>query len=221
MHTRVSRPLRQFLLMAGLLAAPMALAGCWAFAASREVNGEKIPAQYTGLDNQSVAIVVFADEASTDEFPNSREEIANFLTAAFHTKMASVRLLDPREVMNWQDDTLNWNALSEKDIGKHFSTDRVLYIELLDYSTRANQGYGDLQGHIKAECKVFETGAPGTSPAWSGVIDVRWPADRPLDPTTGSEVAVRKRVLEEFSNQLVNCFVEHRQFDESIREQEE
>ncbi|HVS71662.1 MAG TPA: hypothetical protein VHQ47_10450 [Phycisphaerae bacterium] len=221
MHTRVSRRFGQLMVVAGLMAVPFVFTGCWFFAASREVNGEKIPAQYTGLANQSVAIVVYADQASTDEFPNSREEIANFLTAAFHSKMPSVRLLDPREVMNWQDDTLNWNALEEKDIGKHFSTDRVLYIELLDYSTRANQGFGDLQGHIRADCKVFETDSPGDSAAWSGVIDVRWPKDRPLDPTTGSEVAVRKRVLEEFSNALVNCFMEHRQFDESIREQEE
>lgn len=216
-----SRTLRCSLFLAALVGATLPLAGCWLFAASEQMRGRKVPAEYLGLADKSVAMVIYADQASTDEFPDSRTEISNFLAAAFRTKLPSARLLDHREVSAWQDDTLNWNALPEKDIGKHFSTDRVLYIELLDYSTRANASFGDLQGHIKAVCKVFETDAPGNTPAWSDVVEVYWPKDRPLDPTTGSEVAVRKRALELFSNELVNRFVEHRQIESSLREDSE
>jgi hypothetical protein len=206
------------MLVAVLLAAPPLLTGCWLFAAAERANGHKVAAEYTGLADQSVAVVIYADQASTDEFPDARTEISNFLGAAFRTKLPSVRLLDFREVTAWQDDTLNWNALPEKDIGKHFSTDRVLYIELLDYSTRAANSFGDLQGHIKAQCKVFETNAPGPTAAWSDLIEVRWPKDHPLDPASGSEVAVRKRALELFSNELVNRFVEHREIEQSLRD---
>lgn len=206
------------LLLAALVSAPVALAGCWLAAASERANGHKVGAQYTGLADQSVAVVIYADQASTDEFPHARTEISNFLGAAFRTKMPTVRLLDFREVTAWQDDTLNWNALPEKDIGKHFSTDRVLYIELLDYSTRATNSFGDLQGHIKAQCKVFETNSPGQAPVWADLVEVRWPKDHPLDPATGSEVAVRKRALELFSNELVNRFVEHREIEGSLRD---
>jgi hypothetical protein len=206
------------LLAAALLATPLALAGCWLAAAQERANGHKVAADYTGLADQSVAVVVYADQAQTDEFPDARTEISNFLAAAFRTKIPSVRLLDFREVTAWQDDTLNWSALPEKDIGKHFSADRVLYIELLDYSTRANNSFGDLQGHIKAQCKVFETNSPGATPAWSDLIEVRWPKDHPLDPASGSEVAVRKRALEQFSNDLVNRFVEHREIEGSLRD---
>ncbi len=214
-----ARTLSRLLMTALLAAAPLGLSGCWLFAASQESQGTKVPAQYLGLADKSLAIVVYADQASTDEFPSSRTEISNFLAAAFRTKLPSARLLDQREVSAWQDDTLNWNALPEKDIGKHFSTDRVLYIELIAYTTRANASFGDLQGHIKAVCKVFEVDQPGNGPAWSDVVEVRWPKDRPLDPTTGSEIAVRKRALELFSTELVNRFVEHREYPDSLRDQ--
>ena len=65
-------------------------------AAQERANGHKVAADYTGLADQSVAVVVYADQAQTDEFPDARTEISNFLAAAFRTKIPSVRLLDFR-----------------------------------------------------------------------------------------------------------------------------
>ena len=55
------------LLLAALVSAPVALAGCWLAAASERANGHKVGAQYTGLTDQSVAVVIYADQASTDD----------------------------------------------------------------------------------------------------------------------------------------------------------
>jgi len=42
-----------------------------------------------------------------------------------------------------------------------------------------------------------------------GVVDVTWPPDRPLDPTQTNENAVRQRILELFSTDLVRYFYDH------------
>jgi hypothetical protein len=123
--------------------------------------------------------------------------------------MPTTRLLNYDDVIAWQDDTINWFALSEKDIGRHFSVDKVLYIEVLAYEAKNANNYGDLQGQLRANCKIFEVEAPGNAPAWTGVIDEKWPHDRPLPAAQGSEVMVRSRTLQGFAADLVGHFYNH------------
>jgi hypothetical protein len=193
-------------LMVGMLA----LAGC-----TNAVGGRKamVVADYPGLQDKSLAIVVYTAQANMDEFPGTRKDISSFVANQFRLHMPTTRLLNFDDVISWQDDTINWFALPEKDIGKHFSVDRVLYIEVLTYEAKNANSYGDLQGHLRANCKIFEVDSPGNSPAWSGVIDVSWPRDKPLPPNQGSEVMVRSRTLQGFAAELVGHFYT-RQADE-------
>jgi hypothetical protein len=207
------------LLAATLLAAPLTLTGCFLFAASQEMSGEKVTAQYTGLPDKSIAIVIYTDQATTNEFPAAREELSSFIAAQIHEHIPTARMLDYHEVINWQDDTLNWFGLTEKEIGKHFSVDRVLYIELLDYSISPNRGYGDLQGHIRAECKVFETDSKIDAPAWTDVVDVSYPKDHPLDASQASPEGVRSHTLADFSDEVVKRFYDHQKFDQALKDQ--
>ncbi len=214
-HPRISRAA----LVAALLCCPLVLTGCWFFMASQEVSGKPIDAQYKGLADKSVAIVIYSDQATTNEFPAAREEISAFVAARFREHMPTVQLLDYHEVMNWQDDTLNWFALPEKDIGKHFSVDRVLYVELLDYSVSMSKGYGDLQGHIRANCKVFEIDTPTPTPAWTGLVDTTYPKDRPTDVGQSSPEAVRAKTLEDFADAVVSNFYDHNEIEKPLKDQ--
>lgn len=211
---------RRALLLVALLASPFALSGCFLFAASAAVAGQKVEAQYRGLADKSVAIVIYTDQATTNEFPAAREELSSFIAAQLREHVPTAKLLDPREVINWQDDTLNWFGLSEKEIGKHFSVDRVLYIELLDYSVSENRGFGDLQGHLRANCKVYEVDAPGETPAWTSLVDVSFPTDRPLDPSQTSPDAIRARTLQRFTEQLINSFYDHQKFEQPLKDRD-
>jgi len=204
-----------------LVALALALPGCWFFAASEQMNGKAVDAQYKGLDDKSVAIVVFADPATTLEYPNSREEISAFVTAKIQEGMPKVRLLNYKEVIRWQDDTLNWAAVPEKDIAKHFSVDRVIYIELLEYSTREPGSADLLRGRIRTVCKVFEAETPGDTPAWKNDFAVFWPEQMPEDVQHSSDRIVRKRVLDAFSEKLVWCFYDHHELEKTVREKSE
>jgi hypothetical protein len=214
-----SRLAARGLLVATLLASSTLLSGCWLAAAAQEVSGKKIEAQYKGLPDKSIAIVVYTDQATTNEFPAAREEISSFIAAQIHEHVPTARMLDYHEVINWQDDTLNWFGLTEKEIGKHFSVDRVLYIELLDYAVSPNRGYGDLQGHLRANCKIYEIDAKGPDAAWQDVIDVSYPKDHPLDASQASPEGVRSHTLQDFADALVTRFYEHREFDAPLQDQ--
>ena len=204
-----------------MLALAGALTGCWAAAAYEQMNGKAVDAQYKGLDEKSVAIVVYADPATTLEYPNSRDEISAFVTEKLQVGMPKVRLLNYKEVIRWQDDTLNWSAVPEKDIAKHFSVDRVIYIELAEYSTREPGSEDLLRGRIKALCKVFEADTPGDTPAWKNDFAVFWPEFMPQDVQHSSDRIVRKRVLDVFAEKLVWCFYDHKELEKTVREKSE
>jgi hypothetical protein len=193
-----------------------ALSGCQLMGFQEEVSGHAVDAQYKGLPNKSLAIVIYADQSTTNEFPATREELSAFVSNKLRENLATTKLLDYHEVMNWQDETINWFGLTEKQIGTHFGVDRVLYIEVLDYSVAQKGGVGDLQGHLRANCKVYETDTPGNDAAWSSVLDVSFPEDHPIDPTQVPPDAVRSRTLDKFSDVLVNCLMDHHEINHAV-----
>ena len=208
--SRIARSLFVALLL------PLSLSGCQLLGYSEEVQGHAVDAQYKGLDGKSVALVLYADQATTNEFPASREELSAFISSKLREKSPTCKLLDYHEVLNWQDETINWFGLTEKQIGKHFSVDRVLYIELLDYSVAVHKGFGDIQGHIRANCKVYEVESPAIDPVWSTVLDVSYPEDHPVDPSQTSPDALRASLLEKFADKLTNCFWDHHEYDQGV-----
>jgi hypothetical protein len=199
-----------------------ALAGCGLFRPREGVSPTPAGGPYAGLADKSVAIVIYAQPATTDEYAGVREEISAFIANQLRQHLPTTRILDPQEVITWQNSTINWFGLSERDIGRHFSVDRVLTVRVLDYSTKRILRYSDLQGRLRAKCLITEIdppaaatapdGRPATAdtapaaPAWAGVIDAAWPPSRPLDPTQTNENAVRLRTLEAFAARLVGHF---------------
>jgi hypothetical protein len=206
-------------------ALPLVLAGCGivGFGPGRQVELEThatgIP--YAGLTDKSVAIVVWAPLATLDEYPGAPEEISTFVATQMRGHMPTTRPVDPQQIIRWQADTLNWQNLPAADIGRHFQADRVLVIDVLDYSTRRPLGVSNLQGRLRAECKIYDTAraaaepAPGR-PAWTGLVDAAWPSGKPLDPTQTNETAVRQRTLDAFADVLVRYFYVQREPESSI-----
>lgn len=219
---RFSRWMRRSILALALLAAGGGLASCGFLAgAFQQQTGKAVEATYRNLDNKSLAIVVDPDPATALEYAGARTEIGAFVTAQFQQNMPNVKLLRYQDVIRWQDETLQWQGLPVKDIGKHFGTERVLYIELLDYRTREAGATNLLRGHIHAMARVFEVDTPGPNAAWEKEFDVAWPPTAPMDVLKANDTAVRKRVLEVFSEQLVGQFYDHKEGSESLRERSE
>ena len=193
-----------------LIALSLLLSGCGLFGGGGEASRKyPLAAPYAGLADKSLAIVVYAQPATINEYPDARKEISTFIAAQMREHLPNTRLLSPQDVIDWQDDTLNWYALTEKEIGRHFGVDRVLFVEVNEYGTHKVIGFSNMQGRLLAYCKVFDTeaaAAASTTPVWTGVVDASWPPDRPLDPTQTNEAAARQRVLDAFADRLVRYF---------------
>ncbi|MEI8194270.1 MAG: hypothetical protein WCI73_00005, partial [Phycisphaerae bacterium] len=211
------------ILAAGLLmgCVGMSLGGCgWLAMASERVSGKNVPADYKNLDDKSVAIVIYPDWATGLEYAGARDEIGAFTTAQFREFLPKTKLVNYKEVIHWQDDTTQWRNMDMKDIGKHFGVDRILYIEILDYRSRQPGAENLLQGRIHAMARIYETDAPGVAAAWEQEFDVSWPAIAE-GPLKSNDLTVRRRVLEAFSEQLVNNFHEHQVYGKNLHDRKE
>ncbi len=183
--------------------------GCAFFGASTRRN-DPVAGPYAGLAGKSLAIVIYAPAATVHEYPVTQLEISHFIADEVRLHVPIKGLLAPEDVVDWQNSALNWQALPEKEIARHFSVDRVLFVEVLEFSTRKIIGASPLQGRLRCLCKVAETDGENDALGWSGVVDVSWPPNRPLDPTQTNEDPVRYRAMESFAKRLVGYFYQER-----------
>ena len=146
---------------AGLMLTMACTSGCQSAAQKRKAAELAKLSAYAGLKHQSVAVVVYADDATLFMYPQAAREVSSFLDYDLKRAVPSARILNYRDVINYQNQTPNWQALPIKSIGLHFSVDRVIYLELLNYSTHAPGAEHLLQGHIKARVYVYDTHLPG------------------------------------------------------------
>jgi len=177
------------------------------------------------LADKSVAIIVYAPQATLNEYSATREEISAFVSTQMRGHMPTTRILDPQDMIDWQNSKLNWANLSPREVGRHFNVDRVMAIEILDYSTKRSLGVSNYQGRLRAQCRIYDTTETAAGPdeaghmmpVWSGVVDAAWPSGKPLDPTQTNEAAVRLRTLDAFADLLVQYFYQRAEPDSSIR----
>jgi hypothetical protein len=191
-------------------------AGCGFLAQEyQNASGTTVAAQYNGLENHSVAIVVYADDSVTFMYPQVREEISGFVADQIQKNIPTARLLDYHQMIAYQDQTPNWEALPIKSIGAHFSADRVLYVEVVAYTTQAAGASDLLQGHMEANVTVYDTQIPGDGRVFQDVIDTYFPASGPAPLFNTDENTVRMDTLGEFSRDLVRPFYQWQNYDQN------
>ena len=210
------------------LALPLVLCGCSFFGMGtpkqQNLTTRTLGAPYLDLANKSVAIIVYTPQATLNQYTATREEVSAFVATQMRGHMPGARVLDPDDMITWQTSTLNWANLSARDVGRHFNVDRVLTIEVLDYSTKRPLGVSNFQGRLRAQCHVYDTSADAAgpdarghmTPVWTGLVDAAWPSGKPLDPTQTNEAAVRLRTLDTFADLLVQYFYERRTPDAAM-----
>ena len=208
------------LLAATLLAAAVGTSGCgWLAGAYEKTHGRQVLGEYKGLANRSVAIVVYSREDLINEYPSANREISEFLKVELIKAVPTIRLVDPQVVIEWQNNTLGWDRMSEQEVAQHFGVERVIWIELVEYRTKEKGIEGLVQGHIDTNVRVVETGAVDPdSPVWRKDVGVEWPPDGPVDMMRVKETDVRRHTLELYGTTLANAFADHKEFDPSMVE---
>lgn len=210
---RMPRPRLPTLPLAALLGLASLCAGCQALAAPFLMWGAEptrsVPAEYPYLAGKRVAAVVWVESETLFEFPNVQYELGEFVRDAITRNVKGVLLTPTRKVRDYQMREVNWDRVHPAELGKVLGADRVLVIELTQYTTREPDSPHLYRGRIHASVKVYDSSAPGSPPVYKTQIETAYPPDSP-GQWGANDAAVRRGAMESFADELARRFYDHK-----------
>jgi hypothetical protein len=205
--------LKKLSLMLCLCLLPLAGAGCstdlLGVMLANGDNEQDVDAEYTGLDNHTVAIVIFADPGVLFYYPYARNELSLLIASQMQKNLKGVRILDPSRVIGYQNDTLDWEAQDKTQLGKKFGVDYVLYISLTTFETKEMGMEYLFRGDIQADVAIYDAAKDERQAnVWSATgLHVVHPKQAiPAE----NDLAVRRETESKFADELVKKFYRHK-----------
>lgn len=183
-----------------------------------ELPGPKVPAQYEGLNNRTVAVVVFADMNLRFEYPSVREEIGGAINREMTAELQNVRTIDARQVVRYQDGHPGWRGEPLPDLGKKLGADSVLYVCLVEFATQERGSLSLPKGRISGQASVWDA-----LPVKDGEDPCRWRQDAisvTIEPPPGAWIdraRLRQTTQDAFAVQVVRYFHSYRLKNDSKR----
>jgi hypothetical protein len=192
-----------------MLVLTVPLVGCKALAMPFLLWGpeptKKIPAECSDLAGKRVAVLVWADMDTLFEYQHVQLELSEHVRAGLEGKVKGLTFVPNRQVVELQRQDPDWDRADPAKLGAKLGAERVLYIELTQYTTREPDSPHLLRGHIGANAKVCDTAQSGAPPVYKGVVECAYP-EHAVAEWGANDTAVRRGVMEAFAQALAGKF---------------
>ena len=170
------------------------------------------PATYS-LEGYKVAVVIDTDLAIHYEHPGVSTLIAEAIAGRIAKNVPNVSVVRPNSVARWQFDTPQWTAMPSSEIARSLSVDRVVYVELQNYSLTPPGNHWLWEGRCSAMIGIIEANnseLDGFADTYE--ISASFP-DRPsiLHREEASEATIEQGLLNEFIRNASWLFYLHNQ----------
>lgn len=183
--------------------------GCRILALMFDEPTKPVPAEYPYLADKKVCILVRAPEETVFEHPHVLWEIADHVRLALEANVPGVKVVDPRKITDLQRREPDWDLRDPALIGRQFEAERVLEVDLTQYTTREPESPHLYRGHIAAAVRVYNTEYTNAQAAYRGDVQTVYPPDGPGQwGTTDREI--RRATMETFALDVAGKFYERR-----------
>lgn len=172
------------------------------------LKGHRIPAAYDGLKNQRVAVVCVSDSSAFG--PNGlTESVGRAVGGRLAANVKKITIVPPGEIENWID-VNGWDEKDFTKIGRGVKADRVVAIEMGNYTIREGQTL--YKGRCELSVTVYDI-ANGGSVAYSvGPKEYAFPQNgRPAIQT--SDRKFETLYLGKLTEHITNQFYPHDALD--------
>jgi len=186
-----------------------ALAGCQMLAAPFVLFAPEptrtLPAEYPYLAGKKVCLLVWADSYTLMEYPFVQLEVSEHAAAEMKQRIRGASFVPNRAVVDYQRQDPDWDRAHPAAIGQKFGSDRVVVIELTQYTTREPESTYLYRGRIGANLRVYNTQYPDAGPAYRATVETLYPPDS-HGQWGSSEDGLRKATMEAFARDLTGKF---------------
>jgi hypothetical protein len=205
------------LLLALIIIVASCCAGCSVFGfigAGKQAMEDQMliekPAEYS-LEGYRVAVVIDSDLSIHYEHPGIATLIAGAVSGRIAKNVKNVEVLRPDSVARWQFETPQWTAMPSTEIAKSLGVNRVVYIDLQNYTLTPPGNRWLWEGRCSAMIGIIEA----DSYEHDGFVDTfeimavfpKRPAV--LSREEASEGTIEQGILNEFIKQTSWLFYFH------------
>lgn len=172
---------------------------------------EEVKAEFIGLENKTAAVVIFADQGVQYEYPSARAELSLICTSLLKKHVKGITVVDPLRIVKYQDENIYWDTMDKTELGSRFGADYVIYISLLEFSTREPLSSSLFRGRIIADVGVYQTSLPErqSQVARFSDISVIYPEKDPTGELSKDDSLIRRTTETLFADKLVKKFYDH------------
>jgi len=211
------QPLRAGLIALAAVLLP-SLAGCDAagYMANAVAGGESPPitvtAEYEGLENQSVAVLVNADLPILYCHPQVQLEISAAVSERLAANVPGVTVINPHHVYEFQQRNIYWTTSTYTQLCQTLDVSRLVWIELQEFRLHEPGNSVMYRGVLTARVEVAEADADRPNVAqYANTVSVAYPPNRPEGVPEADPTTIRKGTLDLFARAVAQKFYEHKE----------
>lgn len=209
--------LRRGVLLGLLAILSASTGGCGVFAAASAIGAQlerekkiEVLAEYDGLLNHSVAVVVQSDPSMLYEHPTVTANVCANLSARIATNVQGAQVLDPRIVLQWQYQTPHWASLPYGQIAADLGVDRVVLVDIFEYRLNPPGNTWMWDGVCAATVGVIEgNSADADEFAFSKNVTVKFPDEEGISREQATARQVETGLLTKFLQRTAWLFFDH------------
>ena len=123
-------------------------------------RNEKVKAEYTGLKGHKTAIVVATGPGVDFEYPEARINVAMATEVTIRGEIDDLEFVEQEKVERFQLANLDWPAISMSEIAHRLGVDRILYIDLYEFTMYEQRSVQLLRGRVRATMQIYEADSP-------------------------------------------------------------
>jgi hypothetical protein len=198
-----------------LAAAAVLPVGCsglkfWSYVFFGDSGKRKVDAEFEGLRNKRVAVVVYADQRVYYEHPDVDLKLGYAMRGQLTKHVDGVSVVDPRTVIAYQDSDLNWAAMPKTELARKFNADYVLMINIPEFSTSEPGTVRLFRGNVVASPALYKADAEeGNACVWyQDAIRVTWPEES-QGKYGQSDADVKNTTIAKLADRLTKYFYDH------------
>ncbi len=196
-----------------LLAAAMLLGGCnileWPLYVLFGQSTSKVKAEYTGLKNQRIAIIVATGPGINFEYPYARTNVALASAQVIGKYVKKAQFVNQDEIEAFQMENLSWATLPVETIGLKFDATRILYLDLYQFTMHEENSVHLLRGQIRASARVYEING-NRKAVYQTEISVEWPKHGPRPMSEATLARLQMETIVKFAERLARKFYDHK-----------
>jgi hypothetical protein len=201
----------------GLVLLSASLGGCnifglatWLALGDEQTVSRK--AQYHGLDNKSIAVLVNLDGETALRYKTAQINICQSVSASLAEKLPGTRLVDPQQIAKFQRDNAYWSTRSYNELLAALKVDRLVIVDVSEYSDHEPGDANVWQGVVEADVIVAAADAKNPDDAvYKQRVQADFPEDQPMGivDSTANSATIQLGMLNTFSKKTAWLFYDH------------